>query len=44
MKFDTGAEDLPVDVSMSTSNPNTGATHVAREDCLHLADPEWEAL
>ncbi|KAE8974611.1 hypothetical protein PF011_g24794 [Phytophthora fragariae] len=44
MKFDTGAEDLPVDASMSTGNPNTGATHVAREDCLHLADPEWEAL
>ncbi|KAE8955537.1 hypothetical protein PR001_g32059, partial [Phytophthora rubi] len=44
MKFDTGAEDLPVDASMSTGNLNTGATHVAREDCLHLADPEWEAL
>ncbi|KAE8887502.1 hypothetical protein PF005_g18008 [Phytophthora fragariae] len=29
---------------MSTGNPKTGATHVAREDCLHLADPEWEAL
>ncbi|KAE9268305.1 hypothetical protein PR003_g31491, partial [Phytophthora rubi] len=29
---------------MSTGIPNTGATHVAREDCLHLADPEWEAL
>ncbi|KAE8881709.1 hypothetical protein PF003_g34371 [Phytophthora fragariae] len=44
MKFDTGAEDLPVDASMSTGNPTTGATHVAREDCLHLVDPEWEAL
>ncbi|KAE9269408.1 hypothetical protein PR003_g31153, partial [Phytophthora rubi] len=44
MKFDTVAEDLPVDASMSTGNPTTGATHVAREDCLHLADPEWEAL
>ncbi|KAE9020140.1 hypothetical protein PR001_g13674, partial [Phytophthora rubi] len=44
MKFDTGAEDLPVDASMSTGSPNTSATHVAREDCLHLADPEWEAL
>ncbi|KAE8974209.1 hypothetical protein PR002_g25982 [Phytophthora rubi] len=44
MTFDTGAEDLPVDASLSTGNPNTGATHVAREDCLHLADPEWEAL
>ncbi|KAE9193398.1 hypothetical protein PF005_g18083 [Phytophthora fragariae] len=29
---------------MSTGSPNTGATHVAREECLHLADPEWEAL
>ncbi|KAE9051877.1 hypothetical protein PR001_g1016, partial [Phytophthora rubi] len=29
---------------MSTGSPNTGATHVAREDCLHLADPEWKAL
>ncbi|KAE9067728.1 hypothetical protein PF010_g27348 [Phytophthora fragariae] len=44
MKSDTGAEDLPVDTSMSTGNLNTGATHAAREDCLHLADPEWEAL
>ncbi|KAE8877894.1 hypothetical protein PF003_g38018 [Phytophthora fragariae] len=43
MKFDTGTEDLPVDASISTGNPNTSATHVAREDCLHLADPEWEA-
>ncbi|EGZ04307.1 hypothetical protein PHYSODRAFT_343400 [Phytophthora sojae] len=22
----------------------TRATHVARADCLHLSDPEWEAL
>ncbi|KAE8903619.1 hypothetical protein PF005_g11112 [Phytophthora fragariae] len=44
MKYDTGAEDLPVDTSMSTSSPNTGAIHVAHEDCLHLSDPEWEAL
>ncbi|GMF62199.1 unnamed protein product [Phytophthora fragariaefolia] len=29
---------------MSTGSPNTPATHVAREDCPHLADPEWEAL
>ncbi|GMF68392.1 unnamed protein product [Phytophthora fragariaefolia] len=29
---------------MSTGSPNAAATHVAREDCPHLADPEWEAL
>ncbi|KAE9047565.1 hypothetical protein PR003_g1025 [Phytophthora rubi] len=23
---------------------NEFRSHVAREDCLHLADPEWEAL
>ncbi|GMF60151.1 unnamed protein product [Phytophthora fragariaefolia] len=35
---------LPVDMNMSTGSPNADATHVAREDCPHLADPEWEAL
>ncbi|KAE9000238.1 hypothetical protein PF011_g14273 [Phytophthora fragariae] len=40
MNYNTGAEDLPADTSMATGSPNTGATHVAREDCLHLADPE----
>ncbi|KAE8882443.1 hypothetical protein PF003_g33360 [Phytophthora fragariae] len=44
MKYNTGTEDLPVDTSMSTGSPNTGATHVDREDRLHLADPEWGAL
>uniref|UniRef100_H3GQK7 Uncharacterized protein n=1 Tax=Phytophthora ramorum TaxID=164328 RepID=H3GQK7_PHYRM len=24
--------------------PNTSATHVARADCPHLSEPEWEAL
>ncbi|OWZ07420.1 hypothetical protein PHMEG_00020191 [Phytophthora megakarya] len=28
----------------SVGSPNTSATHVARTDCPHLADPEWEAL
>ncbi|GMF49462.1 unnamed protein product [Phytophthora fragariaefolia] len=37
-------ENLPVDTNMSTGSPNAAATHVAREDCSHLADPEWEAL
>uniref|UniRef100_H3GV99 Retrotransposon gag domain-containing protein n=1 Tax=Phytophthora ramorum TaxID=164328 RepID=H3GV99_PHYRM len=29
---------------MSVGSPNTSATHVAREDCPHLSEPEWEAL
>ncbi|GMF48797.1 unnamed protein product [Phytophthora fragariaefolia] len=44
MEYERGAENLPVDMNMSTGSPNTPATHVAREDCPHLADPEWEAL
>ncbi|OWZ11630.1 hypothetical protein PHMEG_00015316, partial [Phytophthora megakarya] len=28
----------------SVGSPSTCATHVARTGCLHLADPEWEAL
>ncbi|GMF28850.1 unnamed protein product [Phytophthora fragariaefolia] len=35
---------LPMDTNMSTGSPNAAAAHVAREDCPHLADPEWEAL
>ncbi|GMF60236.1 unnamed protein product [Phytophthora fragariaefolia] len=44
MEYERVAENLPVDMNMSTGSPNTPATHVAREDCPHLADPEWEAL
>ncbi|GMF58122.1 unnamed protein product [Phytophthora fragariaefolia] len=44
MEYERGSENLPVDMNMSTGSPNTAATHVAREDCPHLADPEWEAL
>ncbi|GMF58700.1 unnamed protein product [Phytophthora fragariaefolia] len=44
MKYDGGAEDLPVDTKMSAGSPSGFATHVAREDCPHLANPEWEAL
>ncbi|GMF22571.1 unnamed protein product [Phytophthora fragariaefolia] len=44
MEYERGAEILPVDTNMSTGIPNAAATHVAREDCPHLADPEWEAL
>ncbi|GMF55540.1 unnamed protein product [Phytophthora fragariaefolia] len=44
MEYERGAENLPVDTNMYTGSPNAAATHVAREDCPHLADPEWEAL
>ncbi|GMF55511.1 unnamed protein product [Phytophthora fragariaefolia] len=44
MEYERGAENLPVDMNMSTGSPNAAATHVAREDYPHLADPEWEAL
>ncbi|GMF18337.1 unnamed protein product [Phytophthora fragariaefolia] len=44
MEYERGAENLPVDTNMSTGSPNAAATHVAREDCPHLADPEMEAL
>ncbi|GMF41499.1 unnamed protein product [Phytophthora fragariaefolia] len=44
MEYERGAENLPVDTNMSTGSPNAAATHVAREDCPHLADLEWEAL
>ncbi|OWZ07416.1 hypothetical protein PHMEG_00020193 [Phytophthora megakarya] len=43
MTYEQGHENLPMDV-MSVGSPNTAATHVVRADCLHLADPEWEAL
>ncbi|GMF61071.1 unnamed protein product [Phytophthora fragariaefolia] len=44
MEYERGAENLPVDTNTPTGSPNAAATHVAREDCPHLADPEWEAL
>ncbi|GMF23917.1 unnamed protein product [Phytophthora fragariaefolia] len=44
MEYERGAENLPVDTNMSTGSSNAAATHVAREDCPHLAGPEWEAL
>ncbi|GMF80119.1 unnamed protein product [Phytophthora fragariaefolia] len=44
MEYERGAENLPVDMNMSTGSPNTPAAHVAREDCPHLANPEWETL
>ncbi|GMF63533.1 unnamed protein product [Phytophthora fragariaefolia] len=44
MEYERGAENLSVDMNMSTGSLNTPATHVAHEDCPHLADLEWEAL
>ncbi|GMF44460.1 unnamed protein product [Phytophthora fragariaefolia] len=44
MEYERGAENLPVDTNISTGSPNAVATHVVREDCPHLADPEWETL
>ncbi|GMF45616.1 unnamed protein product [Phytophthora fragariaefolia] len=44
MEFECGAENLSVDTNTSTGSPNAATTHVAREDCPHLADPEWKAL
>ncbi|GMF41704.1 unnamed protein product [Phytophthora fragariaefolia] len=44
MKYEHGAEDVPMDSDISTGRPNATSTHTAREDCPHLADPEWKAL
>ncbi|GMF43346.1 unnamed protein product [Phytophthora fragariaefolia] len=44
MKYERGAEDLPVDTNMSTGSSSATATHVTREDYPHLVGPEWEAL
>ncbi|GMF55525.1 unnamed protein product [Phytophthora fragariaefolia] len=44
MEYERGAENLPVDTNMSTGSPNAAATHVAREGCPNLVDPEWGAL
>lgn len=44
MEYEHGAENQPMDGNPSMSSPNVSATHIARTDCPHLADPEWEAL
>ncbi|OWZ16877.1 reverse transcriptase [Phytophthora megakarya] len=43
MSYEHGQENLPMDGS-SVGRPSTSATHVARTDCHHLAEPEWEVL
>ncbi|KAG2973705.1 hypothetical protein PC120_g26107 [Phytophthora cactorum] len=33
-----------MDGNLSMRGPSESATHIARADCPHLLDPEWEAL
>ncbi|KAG3055512.1 hypothetical protein PI125_g25702 [Phytophthora idaei] len=33
-----------MDAYPSMRGPSESATHIARADCPHLSDPEWEAL
>ncbi|KAG3169578.1 hypothetical protein PC128_g19115 [Phytophthora cactorum] len=44
MEYEQGAENQPMDSYPSMGNPNASATHIARADCPHLSDTEWEAL
>ncbi|KAG3143080.1 hypothetical protein PC128_g24664 [Phytophthora cactorum] len=43
MEYEHGAENQPMDGNPSMRGPSESATHIARADCLHLSDPEWEA-
>ncbi|KAG3125369.1 hypothetical protein PI126_g22802 [Phytophthora idaei] len=44
MEYEQGAENQPMDGNPSMRGPSESATHIARADCPHLPDPEWEAL
>ncbi|KAG3189630.1 hypothetical protein C6341_g2109 [Phytophthora cactorum] len=44
MEYEQGAENQPMDGNPSMRGPSESATHIARADCPHLSDPEWEAL
>ncbi|KAG2803304.1 hypothetical protein PC118_g24686 [Phytophthora cactorum] len=44
MEYEYGAENQPMDGNPSMRGPSESATHIARADCPHLSDPEWEAL
>ncbi|KAG3126508.1 hypothetical protein C6341_g25342 [Phytophthora cactorum] len=44
MEYEHGAENQPMDGNPSMRGPSESATHIARADCPHLSDPEWEAL
>ncbi|KAG3133586.1 hypothetical protein PI126_g19111 [Phytophthora idaei] len=44
MEYEQGTENQPMDGNPSMRGPSESATHIARADCPHLSDPEWEAL
>ncbi|KAG3016047.1 hypothetical protein PC119_g11489 [Phytophthora cactorum] len=44
MEYEHGDENQPMDGNPSMRGPSESATHIARADCPHLSDPEWEAL
>ncbi|KAG3185669.1 hypothetical protein C6341_g4322 [Phytophthora cactorum] len=44
MEYEQGAKNQPMDGNPSMCGPSESATHIARADCPHLSDPEWEAL
>ncbi|KAG2968712.1 hypothetical protein PC120_g26785 [Phytophthora cactorum] len=44
MEYEQGAENQPMDGNPSMRGPSESATHIARADCSHRSDSEWEAL
>ncbi|KAG4048116.1 hypothetical protein PC123_g16540 [Phytophthora cactorum] len=44
MEYEHGTENQSMDGNPSMRGPSESATHIARADCPHLSDPEWEAL
>ncbi|KAG3054110.1 hypothetical protein PC121_g16459 [Phytophthora cactorum] len=44
MEYEHGAENQHVDGNPFMRGPSESTTHIARADCPHLSDPEWEAL
>ncbi|KAG2994858.1 hypothetical protein PC121_g23165 [Phytophthora cactorum] len=44
MEYEHGAENQPMDGNPSMRGLSESATHIARADCPHLSDPEWEPL
>ncbi|KAG3049519.1 hypothetical protein PI124_g9563 [Phytophthora idaei] len=44
MEYERGAENQLMGGNPSMRGPSESATHIARADCPHLSDPEWEAV
>ncbi|KAG4225116.1 hypothetical protein PC116_g26439 [Phytophthora cactorum] len=42
MEYEQGAENQPMDGNPSMRGPSESATHIARADCPHLLDPDWQ--